>query len=246
MCKYFLKKDENGEPDKLNSILNLDEEGGWNKSTALHKAAEYGRVDVIEFLMKKGADVNIQNSGEFTPFMLAARDGKHEVVAKIIEMSKKHKEQRIVLKVLHNDEGRGRFTDLALACSRSDTADGKKNHIDSEDHNKVVDYILNHIDNDRAKKVLIAPNKFGKTPLLIACENGLKEIVKLIIDKMKALLDEEEFRLEINRFSFIAKTALHLAISNNPNIRDKSSEDTGKHSLIQVIYYSELTHLLKI
>ena len=243
MCKYFLKKDKNNKPDKNNSILDLDEEGGWNKSTALHKAAEYGRVDVIEFLMKEGADVNVVNSGEFTPFMLAARDGKHEVVQKIIEMSKK---LGIELKVLHNDQNRGRFTDLALACSRSDTADGKKNHIDSGDHIKVVDYILNHINKSRAKEVLIAPNKFGKTPLLIACENGLKEIVKLIIDKMKALLSEEEFPLEINRFSFRAKTALHLAISNNPNIRDKSSEDTGNHSLIQVIYYSELTHLLKI
>ena len=235
MCKYFLKKDENGEPDKLNSILDLNEQGGWNKSTALHKAAEYGRVDVIEFLMNEGADVNIVNSGDFTPFMLAARDGKHEVVAKIIEMSKK---LGIELEVLHNDQDVGRFTDLALACNCSDTADGKKNHIDSRDHIKVVDYILNHIDNDRAKKVLIAPNKFGKTPLLIACENGLKEIVKLIIDKMKALLSEEKFPYEINRFSFRAKTALHLAISNNPNIRDKNSEDTGNHSLIQIIYQS--------
>jgi hypothetical protein len=68
MCKYFLKKDKNNKPDKNNSILDLDEEGGWNKSTALHKAAEYGRVDVIEFLMNEGADVNIVNSGKFTPF----------------------------------------------------------------------------------------------------------------------------------------------------------------------------------
>jgi len=234
MCKYFFKKDENGEPDKLNSILDLDEEGGWNKSTALHKAAEYGRVDVIEFLMNEGADVNIVNSGKFTPFMLAARDGKHEVVEKIIQMSKK---KEIELKIFHNDRFRGRFTDLALACSRSDSADGK-NHIDSGDHIKVVNYILNHTDDTRAKKVLTAPNKFGKTPLLIACENGLKEIVKLIIDKMKALLTKEDFQLEINRFSFLAKTALHLAISNNPNIRDKNSEDTGNHSLIQIIYQS--------
>jgi len=89
------------------------------------------------------------------------------------------------LKIFHNDRFRGRFTDLALACSRSDSADGK-NHIDSGDHIKVINYILNHTDDTRAKKVLTAPNKFGKTPLLIACENGLKEIVKLIIDKMNA------------------------------------------------------------
>ena len=239
MCKYFLKKDENGEIDKANSILDLNEKGGWNESTALHKAAEYGRVDVIEFLMNEGADVNIENSGQFTPFMLAARDGKHEVVEKIIQMSKINKKH---LKIIHNDQKRGRFTDLALACSRSDTEDGK-HRVDSGDHIKVVNYILNHTDDARAKAVLIAANKFGKTPLLIACEHGHKEIVRLIIEKMKVLFTKDELSLEINRFSFLAKTALHLAIADNPNKRDKNSEDTGTPSLrnfMPITYYLNL------
>ena len=240
MCEYFLKKDENGKTDMNNSILNLNEKGGWNGSTALHKAAEYGRVDVTEFLMTKGADVNCTNEGNYTPLMLAARDGKHEVVLKIIDMSKI---QGTVLQIEYNVADQGRFTDLALACDHEDSEDGDMNRNHGESRKLCVDYILNHIDDVRAKKVLMAANKFGKTPLLIACENGQKEIVRLIIDKMKALFTKDELELEINRFSFRSKTALHLAIAFNPNLRNKHSKDTGTHSLCDSIL---ITHYLDL
>ena len=241
MCDLFLKKDET---DVRDSILNLNEKGGWNDSTALHKAAEYGRVDVIDFLMTKGADVNTTNKGDYTPLMLAARDGKHEVVEKIIQMSKKNGKE---LKIQYNTEDQGRFTDLALACNHDvqDSGDG---------HVQVVDLILNNIDDNRARDVLMHANKFGKTPLLIACENGQKKIVELIIKKMNDLVNnkdlvpkftKDDFELEINRLSFRSKTALHLAIAFNPNLRDKHSKDTGTHSLCDSILITHYLDLLR-
>lgn len=53
---------------------------GW---TPLHYAAFEGRADLVKFLLEKGADKNAVAPNEFTPLMLAVRNG-HEDAARAL------------------------------------------------------------------------------------------------------------------------------------------------------------------
>jgi len=43
-------------------------------------AAKKGRLDVVKYLVAKGADVNARAKGGITPLMMAASAGKKDVV----------------------------------------------------------------------------------------------------------------------------------------------------------------------
>ena len=48
--------------------------------TILHKAAELGRVDVVQFLVREGVDLSIKDANGKTALDCARRRGKLEVV----------------------------------------------------------------------------------------------------------------------------------------------------------------------
>ncbi|XP_072543855.1 oxysterol-binding protein-related protein 1-like [Salminus brasiliensis] len=54
-----------------------DPNGGW---TALHLASYFGQKEVVEELLKKDVEVNVQNDLGDTPLHLAALSGRKEVV----------------------------------------------------------------------------------------------------------------------------------------------------------------------
>src|ERR1041385_3359855 len=43
-------------------------------STLLHLAAEYGKFDIVKFLVDTGADMNIQNKDKQTPLLISTSD----------------------------------------------------------------------------------------------------------------------------------------------------------------------------
>jgi len=55
----------------------------WYRVAPLHKAAAHGRVEIVDLLLEKGAEVNIRNEGGETPLHYAARHG-HVGVMKLL------------------------------------------------------------------------------------------------------------------------------------------------------------------
>ena len=57
--------------------------------TALHFTADGGREDVVAYLMEKGADVNADGGGMWTPLHRAANAGHLPVVRRLVEAGAK-------------------------------------------------------------------------------------------------------------------------------------------------------------
>ena len=51
-----------------------------NGDTVLHVCAEYGRLDIFKFYIKKGNSYLVKNYAEETPFHVVAREGKIEMM----------------------------------------------------------------------------------------------------------------------------------------------------------------------
>jgi ankyrin repeat protein len=50
--------------------------------TSLHYACVRGHIDVVEFLIKKGANLHVKDNDEFSPLHFATGSGHKEVVSK--------------------------------------------------------------------------------------------------------------------------------------------------------------------
>ncbi|CAK9253192.1 unnamed protein product, partial [Sphagnum jensenii] len=53
--------------------------------TPLHRAAEKGHLDVVKYLVEKGADVKAANKYGYTPLHWAASSGKLDIVKYLVE-----------------------------------------------------------------------------------------------------------------------------------------------------------------
>lgn len=66
---------KNGDDDVVSDFLvkqpTFNVNGLYPKRTLLHHASEYGQTEVIELLLKKGAQVNVIDSDGLTPLLLA-------------------------------------------------------------------------------------------------------------------------------------------------------------------------------
>lgn len=51
-----------------------------NDFTPLHKAAYSGKLDVVKFLVEKGADVNVKDKYGVTPLKMAQEWGRTEII----------------------------------------------------------------------------------------------------------------------------------------------------------------------
>lgn len=56
---------------------NATDKAGW---TSVHKAAAEGQLEVVELLMKRGADISVSNENRSTPFKSAAHGGHKKVM----------------------------------------------------------------------------------------------------------------------------------------------------------------------
>ena len=66
--------------------VNLKKDDDIWKRTALHLAADSGKLEVVKYLLEKGgAEVNVQNNGGWTALHLAARNGHLEAVKYLLE-----------------------------------------------------------------------------------------------------------------------------------------------------------------
>ncbi|KAH6707885.1 ankyrin repeat protein, partial [Leptodontidium sp. MPI-SDFR-AT-0119] len=88
---------------------------GW---TPLHKAAYYGKVDVFELLLKKGADIKIMDNRGATALYWASTIGNEKVVESLVEKSNVNSPEYIDLwSPLHRAAYRGHLGIVKLLLS---------------------------------------------------------------------------------------------------------------------------------
>jgi ankyrin repeat protein len=61
------------------------EKGGENPSKALISSASRGQLNVVSFLVEKGADVNVSDNDGQTPLIAAASSGNQKIVEFLVK-----------------------------------------------------------------------------------------------------------------------------------------------------------------
>lgn len=89
----LLKSAESGNLEGVKEALeqgaDINAQDDWMKQSALHKASSHGHVEIVEYLLKNGADLLMLDAEYMTALHIAARDGLIRVAKCILETSEK-------------------------------------------------------------------------------------------------------------------------------------------------------------
>ncbi len=176
-------------------------------NTPLHFAASGDHTEVIEYLIEKGADVNMKSYFGMTPLHVAAQNGQQKVTELLIKKGA----------AIHVKD-RSRHTPVFYAAFRGYTKVvelllSKRMDIHVKGKN---DMTLLHSAASGGHLILTrhliekgmdvnASNAFGRTPLHFAASGGHKAVVELLLDRGS----------DINKKSLDMRTPLHLATAGN-------------------------------
>ncbi|MGY5852860.1 MAG: ankyrin repeat domain-containing protein [Candidatus Thorarchaeota archaeon] len=87
--ELLLKAAEEGDLDGVKKALedgaNIDAKDDFFSNTALHIASSNGHIEIVRYLLEKGADIVIENGVDMTPVHLAARDGHPEIIKVLLD-----------------------------------------------------------------------------------------------------------------------------------------------------------------
>ena len=168
-------------PDLLN--IRVDSSG----TTRLHKAAEYGQLSVVKFLLDNGADVNARSHFGYTPLHTAVLSGRKNIVEVLLSRGAKVDVQDKEGKApLHYAAERGYKAIAELLLAHGATVDAKINA--GETAGETPLHEAAHAGNGAIAELLLA-NKAdvnardvnGGTPLYIAAEMGHPAVIELLL-----------------------------------------------------------------
>ena len=195
--------------------------------TALMLAAWHGHANIVQLLIKYGANINQTNQNGMTPLMLAVSNGNEEAIKLLLDNGAN----------IHQTNQNG-MTALMMALSH-----GNINIIKLFfDHGKSIN--LEH------GKSINLENAYGETPLMLAVSNGNEEAIPLLLDngadinqlnqngmtplmlavsngKKKAMEMLLERGADINQPNQNGETPLMLAVSNDNEEAIKLLLDKG-------------------
>lgn len=174
--------------DKEISLLyTLDE----NKNTPLHQACISGNLDITQYLIKRGADINAQNHQENTPLHLAAEKNHFKIVKFLVEKGASPNLKNF----------RGHVPALNSLVERSET--------------NIIRYLINHGTDPNTEDL------YGSTLLSRACERRFPEIVDLLLEKkIKLPTQKNKIMRMIFLAVYIDHLRLfNLLLEKNPGIK---------------------------
>jgi ankyrin repeat protein len=142
--------------DESPQLLNARDENG---KTPLSLAVEKGNIDIAQFLIKRGADVNLADMENKSPLHIAAAKGDPEIVMLLLEQEAVDIDDR---SRIQRDGFEGGWTPLHMACL--------------EGHPEIVRLLLEHGADREAK------DGIQRTPLILAAEGRSLPVAQVLIE----------------------------------------------------------------
>ena len=185
--KTILEKD-------ITNLEKLDE----NKYSPLHLACEIGDIKIVQYLVQKGAKINIKNHQENTPLHLASSKNHFPVVKFLVSRGAD----------VNKKNFRGRIPALRAIVYKSES--------------KLIQYLINN------KTDLNTKDFNRSTLLSRACERRYPEIVDLLLKKNIKLPAQQDRIFNLIYYSvFIDHLKLfNLLLEKNPDIKLKDKEES--------------------
>jgi len=188
---------------------------------AIHEAACYGSVPVIDILLSHGADVDALKRADWTPLMFACVYGKFDCARSLLQNGAD------VNRV--NKDG---WTPFHLSCR--------------EGHMDILVYLTRV-----SESCHLTVSKNGRTPLHTACMHGQLEVCRFLLElpdidaQTKDSCGSTPF-LDSIRFNFLDISNLLVIISNEKCLLDRDNQDKSAiHVAAQSGHVSALEYLVK-
>lgn len=162
----------------------------FNKKTTMHYACQYGRLDIVKFLLAQDDQDSLtaQDDQSATPITQAAMGGHHKIVELLLPrlsidslksefiLAAKNGLERtlsLIFKVVTDLESTAREECVNATDEQGNTP---LHHAAGSNHSRVVQFLLLH----RAK--VDASNKGDMTPLALASESSSLDSMRLLLD----------------------------------------------------------------
>ncbi|ETS77830.1 hypothetical protein PFICI_09892 [Pestalotiopsis fici W106-1] len=196
-------------PTLTSSYINTTSEDG---STALTTACLCSTTEVVDLLLKKGADVNTQDDSGDTPLTLAARYGDTKMVDNVLSYNPdirkfRNDGQSALHQAIQNDneeDGESivdRLLEAGLSSTHKDNEGSTPLHIASDyNYLNIVNKLLS-----QNELIVNAQNNEKETPLHLVCKKGHLDVVQRLIGCPG---------IELNFQSASSATPLFLAVEN--------------------------------
>ncbi len=190
VVKFFLE----------NKIYSITDRFGCNDGTILHELAFSGNIEMLEYCLKMGADVNVLDKDESTPLTLAARSGNIKNADFLLKNGAEINTRKCVKNavVCRNFEtplhaaiyGEVEMLNFLLSKKAEiDATNGLEQttlHLAlQQDNQKIVEFLISQNANVNFR------DKWGKMPLHYAVMSGKINYVVLLLEN-KAAIDEAD------------------------------------------------------
>ncbi|GIZ02884.1 transient receptor potential cation channel subfamily A member 1 homolog [Caerostris extrusa] len=175
---------------KVNCVNNFGE-------TPLHKAAAYNASDVIDFLLKNGANLESHDNSHFTPLLIAVAEGHVDAIKTLLKYKANidvldNMDRSVIFWASQENHKKSLLTLLkqeysADLVNRCDHYDNSPLHIAALKGFLEVSEILLNCGAEIERK-----NEHEQTPLHLAAKNGHVDTVQLLIQKSKTIVNAED------------------------------------------------------